>query len=203
MSERICSILDCNRPACRREWCNAHYRRGLRAGTIPLLDRSLGVRFWAKVDRSGNCWLWTGGRTSYGYGKLSTADGIRFAHRIVYEWAYGPIPTGLCIDHLCHNADMSCPGALQCRHRLCVNPTHMEAVEPGINVSRGHRWKKAARPPAPHSTAAPAAVTYNPRGGTSMTSTAPENDEDTQDDGREIAPDREVEENDTDTDEGA
>lgn len=35
MPNLTCSADDCTRPAERREWCNAHYRRLLRAGALP------------------------------------------------------------------------------------------------------------------------------------------------------------------------
>ena len=32
------------------------------------------TRFWAKVDRTGNCWLWVGKRTARGYGLFHPPD---------------------------------------------------------------------------------------------------------------------------------
>ncbi len=51
------------------------------------------------------------------------------AHRFSYIQAYGEIPTGLEIDHLCRNT-------------LCVNPLHLEAVTHGENVRRGDHWNR-------------------------------------------------------------
>jgi len=47
-----------------------------------------------------------------------------YAHRWYYEIAYGPIPEGSQVDHLCRN-------------RSCVNPLHLEAVSQQENIARG------------------------------------------------------------------
>lgn len=82
-------------------------------------------RFWAKVDKSGECWIWTRHIDSDGYGISSFGGRNQKAHRIAWEMANGPIPTGLTLDHLC-------------RVRSCVNPAHLEPVPVVENVMRGH-----------------------------------------------------------------
>lgn len=77
-------------------------------------------RFWSKVDRSGDCWLWMGTRGPSGYGYYSG----RRAHRLSYEDMVGPIPDGLVMDHLCRNPP-------------CVNPAHLEPVTTLENTRRG------------------------------------------------------------------
>jgi hypothetical protein len=59
----------------------------------------------------GDCQLWGGLVTDEGYGTLRG----RTAHRLAYEWAYGPIPPNLIVHHKCQN-------------KLCINPTHLEAI---------------------------------------------------------------------------
>ena len=86
----------------------------------------------ARIVTGPGCWLWTGGKTDYGYGivqKAKTRPGHGVVHRIVYEMLVGPIPDGLVIDHLC-------------RVRHCVNPDHMEPVTIGENTRRGIAWDR-------------------------------------------------------------
>ena len=82
-------------------------------------------RFLAKVDKSGDCWLWTASLKSKGYGQFYYNGKNIHAHRAAYGLFKGPIPEGLTIDHLC-------------RVIRCVNPGHLEAVTNKENVLRGN-----------------------------------------------------------------
>lgn len=107
-------------------------------------DLYLAARFWAKVDvrRPGECWPWTGGSSSNGYGYVSRGRRRSkvLAHRVAFTLANGPIPPGRQLDHTCHTAAAlagECDGGDSCPHRLCANPGHLEAVTPRINTLRG------------------------------------------------------------------
>lgn len=79
--------------------------------------------FLARVDQSGECWIWLGGHGSDGYGALLFHGRAQGAHRVAYQLIVGPIPAGLQIDHLCAVRD-------------CVNPLHLEPVTQVENLRR-------------------------------------------------------------------
>lgn len=85
-------------------------------------------RFWAKVEKTKTCWLWTGAIGKGGYGNFYADRRYVRAHRFAYELLVGPIPEGLDIDHV---------RARGCRHRHCVNPAHLEPVTRQENLLRG------------------------------------------------------------------
>ena len=87
----------------------------------------LAERLDARLDKTGDCWLWTGSRTAKGYGTIHVGgrEGqTLYVHRLQYERHVGPIPDGLYLDHLC-------------RVRHCGNPSHLEPVTNRQNVLRG------------------------------------------------------------------
>lgn len=59
--------------------------------------------FWDRVDRSGECWLWTAYRNEDGYGTVRFDGRMQGAHRVAWQLTHGPIPDGLDVLHSCDN----------------------------------------------------------------------------------------------------
>src|SRR5688500_12313433 len=72
------------------------------------------VRFWAKVQKTEGCWLWTASFGSVGYGQFGVPGRGKptGAHRVAWELTHGPISNGLSVLH-------------SCDVRACVNPAHL------------------------------------------------------------------------------
>lgn len=68
-------------------------------------------RFWLKVNRSGDCWLWTASTTK-GYGQFVSNSTRYYAHRFSWLIHNGPIPAGMSVLHKCDTP-------------LCVRPDHL------------------------------------------------------------------------------
>ena len=82
---------------------------------ICVLPRKLSIeeRFLAKVRKQENgCWLWAGKCDKRGYGKAWNGQKWRLAHRMMWEFARGPIPKGMCVCHRCNVPQ-------------CLNPSHL------------------------------------------------------------------------------
>jgi hypothetical protein len=69
-------------------------------------------RFWSKVKKTKNCWVWTDSIAARGYGRLIFDNKPFPAHRLSWELHYGKIPGRLCVLHKCDN-------------RRCVRPDHL------------------------------------------------------------------------------
>jgi hypothetical protein len=125
----LCSVDECERPAERRKMCRPHYRRWMKYGDAttptPAPKREDPCARWlAKVQKTDDCWLWTGAKTHGGYGSFWSGDRLVLAHRWSYEHFVGPIGDTI-LDHLC-------------RVRSCVRPDHLEPVSARENLMRGN-----------------------------------------------------------------
>lgn len=77
---------------------------------------SIEDRFWSKVDKTGDCWLWTAGTSSLcHYGYFWDGKSMVPAHRFAYGLLVGSV-FGLQLDHR-----HTCP-------KHCVNPEHLRPV---------------------------------------------------------------------------
>lgn len=111
----------------------------------PKKIASLARRFLAKVEpcQQTDCWYWTGAQTRsggrdhgsrkpYGHMKASVLGlSVMRAHRIAWVLFRGPLDPDLEVDHTCRNS-------------LCVNPYHLEALDPAEHhaTSMHERWAK-------------------------------------------------------------
>lgn len=75
--------------------------------------RSISDRIMARVVfGASDCWHYCGVRNAFGYGRITYQGRTQVVHRLLYEAAVGPIPTGLSALHRCDNPS-------------CVNPDHI------------------------------------------------------------------------------
>lgn len=98
---------------------------GTRAG-LTRFRGDASSRFWAKVaipEDPSECWKWRGSRNRRGYGSFNQGgDGTTIeAHLFAYRDLFGEVPDGRLVHHRCHNPS-------------CVNPAHIEAATPYVNV---------------------------------------------------------------------
>lgn len=119
-SKRLCSIDGCGKRVNARGWCGMHYMRWRMHGDVNVCTTnryiSMEDRFWMKVQKTDDCWNWTGsGRGGYGTFTERSKGRTHLAHRMSYELLVDPIPDGMRIDH-------------RCRNTLCVNPEHLRPV---------------------------------------------------------------------------
>jgi hypothetical protein len=92
-------------------------------------------RFWNKVNKGGpdECWEWKSTLSHNDYGKFYLNGIMVRAHRVSYEFAHGPIPTGLQVCHRCDN-------------RKCCNPAHLFLGTPADNTQDMVHKNRAGSP---------------------------------------------------------
>jgi hypothetical protein len=84
------------------------------------MTAALEERFWANVDKSGECWEWTG-RRSAGYGVLSVGHRNVRATRLAVELTGRAVAPEQIVMHTCDNPP-------------CVRPDHLRVATQADNV---------------------------------------------------------------------
>ena len=129
MSNRTCSVTNCERPVRARGFCMSHYDWHRDRGLLAKLPKpTLQERILSRIDIRDEgyetpCWISNRAAQPNGYTKIGINGATCLTHRVAYEAFVGAIPDGLDIDHLCRNA-------------ACCNPEHLEPVTPKVNMHR-------------------------------------------------------------------
>lgn len=89
-------------------------------------EQPIADRFWKKVRKTEQCWLWIGARqgsNKWKYGVLNLGrrgHGIMRAHRLSWQIHHGPVPDGMWVLHRCDTP-------------LCIRPDHLFLGTPSDN----------------------------------------------------------------------
>jgi len=94
---------------------------------IPELTPEDLARFYSKIKKIDNCWIWTSNKSHNGYGLFKIGRVNYRAHRIALQLSGFILEPKMVTDHLCLNP-------------ACVNPDHIEQVTHKENTLRGESF---------------------------------------------------------------
>lgn len=139
--KRTCLAEGCAAEALARGRCNKHYLAWRKVTSLEERRLTPAIRFWAKVNQDGpvpshapelgQCWVWTGATTEFGYGKLRSEKIWYAAHRRSFEMAHGVVPQGMLVCHRCDTP-------------ACVRPDHLFLGTAQQNTRDMHAKGRAA-----------------------------------------------------------
>lgn len=119
---RVCEFAGCGKVTRgkRTAYCRAHARQADEGRELAPIERrftgkSLAERVASNTLREGSCLIWQGSTSKEGYAWLTFENVAQLGHRLVWEAAHGPIPSGMVIDHRCGN-------------RACLELDHLQVV---------------------------------------------------------------------------
>jgi hypothetical protein len=91
--------------------------------------------FWARVQVTPTCWLWTGSiNRKTGYGRCMLEKKYFLVHRLSWTVHCGSIPFGLCVLH-------------HCDIKNCIRPEHLFLGTRGDNNRDRHQKGRTAAGP--------------------------------------------------------
>ena len=123
MNDKTCDFDGCGKPRRARGYCEAHYAQLKRGKPLtPTRPKPLPTeaRYASNVNKTANCWEWTGRKHRRGYGTFFFDGKDRPAHQYALKRIGKHVSPGMVVDHLCHNLS-------------CVNPAHLRVVTQQAN----------------------------------------------------------------------
>lgn len=127
---RVCSFPGCDRKHRRNGYCDSHDAQSKRQGELSALRpvarswQDYVDRFWSQVEKTDECWTWTGYTNEAGYGRLGRFGeiGLILSNRLAWWIQTGQEPPD--DKMVCHSCD----------NPPCVRPDHLWLGDANANI---------------------------------------------------------------------